>query len=80
MLGLLALRGGTLTPDDLEFFKKLLDQMLVEAQQNGDSTLEDLTESPSSYADPTDRASVESDRSFTTEFVKNAEKRSGLPV
>ena len=54
-----------MTPDDLEFFKKLLDQMLIEAQQNGDSTLEDLTESPSSYADPTDRASVESDRSFT---------------
>ena len=43
-----------MTPDDLEFFKKLLDQMLIEAQQNGDSTLEDLTESPSSYADPTD--------------------------
>ncbi len=74
MLGLLALKRGTLTPDDLEFFKKLLDQMLVEAQQNGDSTLEDLTESPSSYADPTDRASVESDRSFTLR-IRDRERR-----
>ncbi len=63
-----------MTPDELDFFKKLLDQMLVDAQQNGDSTLEDLTESPSSYADPTDRASVESDRSFTLR-IRDRERR-----
>ena len=39
--------------------------MLVEAQRNGDSTLEEMTDSHSPYADPSDRATAESDRSFT---------------
>ena len=39
--------------------------MLVEAQRNGDSTLEEMTDNHSSYADPSDRSTAESDRSFT---------------
>ena len=54
-----------MTPEDLEYFRNLLNQMLVEAQRNGDSTLEEMTDSHSSYADPSDRATAESDRSFT---------------
>jgi DnaK suppressor protein len=39
--------------------------MLVDAQHNGDSTLEEMTDNQSAYADPSDRATAESDRSFT---------------
>ncbi len=39
--------------------------MLVDAQQKGDSTLEDLTDNNEMFADPADRATVESDRAFT---------------
>ncbi|MBP3731279.1 MAG: RNA polymerase-binding protein DksA [Mailhella sp.] len=52
-------------PEDLDYFRNLLSQMLVEAQHNGDSTLEEMTDSQTTYADPSDRATAESDRSFT---------------
>ncbi len=39
--------------------------MLIETQRNGDSTLEELTDTQTTYADPSDRATAESDRSFT---------------
>ncbi len=54
-----------MSPDDLEYFRHLLNQMLIEAQRNGDSTLEEMTDNHASYADPSDRATAESDRSFT---------------
>ena len=54
-----------MTPQDMEYFRNLLNQMLVDAQRNGDSTLEEMTDSQSAYADPSDRATAESDRSFT---------------
>ena len=50
---------------DLEYFRKLLSEMLEEAQQKGDSTIEELTDSNEVFADPADRATVESDRAFT---------------
>lgn len=50
---------------DLEYFRQLLNDMLEEAQQKGDSTLEDLTGTNEVFADPADRASAESDRAFT---------------
>ena len=50
---------------DIEYFRKLLADMLEEAQQKGDSTLEDLTGGNEVFADPADRASAESDRAFT---------------
>lgn len=36
---------------DLEFFRKLLSDMLEEAQQKGDSTIEELTDSNEVFAD-----------------------------
>lgn len=50
---------------DLQYFRQLLSDMLEEAQQKGDSTIEDLTGSNELFADPADRASAESDRAFT---------------
>lgn len=54
-----------LKQQDIDYFRALLTRMLEEAQQNGDSTLENLTGGNESFADPADRASAESDRSFT---------------
>jgi DnaK suppressor protein len=52
-------------PEELDYFRSLLTKMLADAQRNGDSTLEELTDSQTTYADPSDRATAESDRSFT---------------
>ena len=59
---------------DLEFFRKHLAEMLEEAQQKGDTTLEDLTDSNEMFADPADRASAESDRAFTLR-IRDRERR-----
>jgi DnaK suppressor protein len=48
--------------------------MLEEAQHKGDSTLEELTDSPAAFADPADRATAESDRSFTLR-IRDRERR-----
>ena len=48
-----------------DYFKGVLAEMLAEAQQKGDSTLEDLTDNNEMFADPADRATMESDRAFT---------------
>ncbi len=50
---------------DMEYFRKLLSGMLEEAQQNGNLTIEELTDSNEVFADPADRATAESDRAFT---------------
>ena len=50
---------------DLDHFRKLLNDMLEEAQQKGDATLDDLTDNSEMFADPADRATAESDRAFT---------------
>lgn len=50
---------------EIEYFRDLLQKMLEKAQQNGDTTLVTLTDGNESFADPADRASAESDRSFT---------------
>jgi len=60
--------------EDIEFFQKLLSSMLEEAQQKGDSTLEELTDSNEVFADPADRATAESDRSFTLR-IRDRERR-----
>ena len=46
----------------------------VEAQQKGDSTLEEMTDSNEVFADPADRATAESDRSFTLR-IRDRERR-----
>lgn len=59
---------------DIEYFRKLLTAMLEEAKQNGDSTIEELNGSNELFADPADRATAESDRSFTLR-IRDRERR-----
>lgn len=63
-----------MTPEDLEYFRKLLNSMLEENQRKGDSTLEELTDGDAAFADPADRATAESDRSFTLR-IRDRERR-----
>ncbi|MGX9366647.1 RNA polymerase-binding protein DksA [Desulfoplanes sp. PS50] len=50
---------------DIEFFRNHLNEMLQGILRQGEDTLEDMSENRESYADPADRASAESDRTFT---------------
>ena len=50
---------------DIEYFSNLLNEMLEEALKQGELTLEDMTDNSEVCADPADRATIESDRSFT---------------
>lgn len=59
---------------DIEFFHKMLTDMLSEALQNGDSTIEELTDSNEVFADPADRATAETDRAFTLR-IRDRERR-----
>ena len=60
--------------NDLEYFRKLLTEMLEEAHQKGNSTLEELTDNNDVFADPADRATAESDRAFTLR-IRDRERR-----
>ena len=51
--------------NDLDFFKQLLSEQLEEAVQKSESTIEEMNDNNDICADPADRATVESDRSFT---------------
>ena len=51
-------------PDRIEFFQNLLQSRLDELLGEARATMTDLTEGEENYADPTDRAAAESDRSF----------------
>jgi DnaK suppressor protein len=48
----------------LKRFKEILEQQRSEILQNADETVADMTNVTVNYPDPTDRASIESDRSF----------------
>ncbi|CCO24975.1 RNA polymerase-binding protein DksA [Maridesulfovibrio hydrothermalis] len=50
---------------ELEYFREALNKMLNDILQKGKETIEDMTESGETYADPADRATAESDRAFT---------------
>ncbi len=50
--------------EDLEFFKNLLNDRLNELLSHADSTVTGMTQPKENFADPTDRASHEADRSF----------------
>ncbi len=49
---------------DIEAFRELLKKTRQEILEQGEDTLEDMTEEREMYADPADRASAESDRAF----------------
>ena len=50
---------------NLDYFRKLLTDMLADAHHKGDATIENMNDSNELFADPADRATAESDRSFT---------------
>lgn len=49
----------------LEFFRQLLQQRLEDLLGEADKTRTDMTGSASPFPDPTDRATLETDRNFT---------------
>ena len=49
---------------ELQYFRKILEDKLKELLGEADKTLEELNEADENFPDPTDRAAVESDRSF----------------
>ena len=52
-------------PDRLEFFRNLLQERLEEILGEADKTRNDMTGTAAPFPDPTDRASLETDRNFT---------------
>jgi len=54
----------SLSPDKQEFFRLLLTQKISELLEDAEKTVADMTDSKENYPDPTDRASLESDRNF----------------
>jgi len=50
---------------DLEFFKEYLSQMIEDIQRQGEATIEEMSDNVEYYSDPADRASAESDWTFT---------------
>jgi DnaK suppressor protein len=52
-------------PEKVEEFRQQLNQMLDDILRKGEETIEDMTDAREVYADPADRATAESDRSFT---------------
>ncbi len=59
---------------DVERFKKLLNQHLKELLGQADATVLDMTDAGEAFPDPTDRASMESERSFTLR-IRDRERR-----
>ncbi|OPY89734.1 MAG: RNA polymerase-binding transcription factor DksA [Syntrophus sp. PtaU1.Bin208] len=54
----------TLSSEKLDFFRRLLTQKINELLEDAEKTVADMTDSKENYPDPTDRASLESDRNF----------------
>lgn len=50
--------------EDLKYFKNLLSQRLEDLLNQADDTVSGMTSVKENYPDPTDRASLESDRNF----------------
>ena len=49
---------------DIEYFKKFLTNRLEELLSHADNTVSGMTTPKENFPDPTDRASLESDRNF----------------
>ena len=49
---------------DIEYFKKFLNNRLEELLSHADNTVSGMTTPKENFPDPTDRASLESDRNF----------------
>ncbi len=53
-----------LKPERLEFFRFMLQQKIAELLSDAGKTVSEMTTGKENYPDPTDRASLESDRNF----------------
>ena len=51
-------------PETLEEFRRLLQEMLEKLISEADRTVAEMNEEQTNFPDPTDRASLESDRNF----------------
>jgi DnaK suppressor protein len=58
-------RVASMDEVQLARFKEILSKQRDEILQNADVTVSDMNDQSDNYPDPTDRASIESDRSFT---------------
>jgi DnaK suppressor protein len=61
-------------PDRIEFFRQLLQERLADLLGEADRTRTDMTGAASPFPDPTDRASLETDRNFTLR-IRDRERR-----
>lgn len=59
---------------DLDYFQELLSNLLSEALEKGEATIEDMNDGGEVFADPADRATMESDRAFTLR-LRDRERR-----
>ncbi len=59
---------------DLDFFRDHLTSMLEEVLEKSDATIEDMTDTLEVFADPADRATMESDRAFVLR-LRDRERR-----
>ncbi len=50
--------------EKVEFFKELLNERLEKLLSEAERTVEDMSDDEETFPDPTDRASLESDRNF----------------
>jgi DnaK suppressor protein len=57
-------KGGRMNQRDLKLFRKLLDEKMAELLAEADRTVDVMNEKEN-FPDPTDRASLESNRNFT---------------
>ncbi len=60
--------------EQLAYFEKKLKDMMNEILSEAEKTLSGMTDNYSNYPDPTDRASVESDRNFELR-IRDRERR-----
>jgi DnaK suppressor protein len=58
------LRGLTMKKEDIEYFKELLLNQLEELLDQAGNTVSGMTAHKENFPDPTDRATLESDRNF----------------
>ncbi len=59
---------------DIDYFRELLHQQLKDALEKSEATIEDMNEAIEVFADPADRATMESDRAFTLR-LRDRERR-----
>jgi DnaK suppressor protein len=60
--------------DRIEFFRQLLNERMAELLGEADKTRTDMTGAAAPFPDPTDRASLETDRNFTLR-IRDRERR-----